>query len=250
MQEDDDGKEYVCCFASSGLSASQRNYHIVRLELLAFVYACGKFHEWLGSISFIWQTDCRAHQYLLDAKESSNQTIARYSLFLSDYVFKVEWVPGLKMIADPFSRMVLLPAGREAMSLAEICFGDEFGKRIFAEKSGSKAQALNTPVLFYTPVTFMRLCDEVMLDIELEGGMSSERLIRHCLVPVTKEHKRLMENCEDGREDVFEISTAYMEKVDLQQSEVEPEVREGAPDLKPIFTKGEEGKLEALKCVR
>ena len=54
VQEDDDGKEYVCCFASSGLSASQQNYHIVRLELLAFVYACGKFHEWLGSISFIW----------------------------------------------------------------------------------------------------------------------------------------------------------------------------------------------------
>jgi len=84
VQEDDDGKEYVCCFASSGLSASQRNYHIVRLELLAFVYACGKFHEWLGSISFIWRTDCRAHQYLLNAKESPNQTIARYSLFLSD----------------------------------------------------------------------------------------------------------------------------------------------------------------------
>ena len=200
------------------------------MELLAFVYACGKFYEWLGSISFIWRTDCRAYQYLLDVKESPNQTIARYSLFLSDYVFKVEWVPSLKMIADPFSRMMLLPAGREAMSLAEICFGEEFGKRIFAEKSGSKA--LNTLVLFYTPVTFMRLCDEVMLDVELEGGMSSKRLIRHCLVPVTKEHgcliesceneredikehKRLMENGEDRREDVFDISTAYMEKVEL-----------------------------------
>jgi len=272
VQEDDDGKEYVCCFASSGLSASQRNYHIVRLELLAFVHACGKFHEWLGSISFIWRTDCRAHQYLLDAKESPNQTIARYSLFLSDYVFKVEWVLGLKMIADPFSRMVLLPAGREAMSLVEICFGDEFGKRIFAEKSGGKA--LSTPILFYTPVAFMRLCDEVVLDVELEGGMSSERLIQHCMVPVTKEHTRLttdkhlmencedgredvkehkclMENCEDGREDVFDISTAYMEKVDLLQSEVhKPEVYEGAPDLKPLLTKGEEIKLEALKHVR
>jgi len=257
VQEDDDGKEYVCCFASSGLSASQQNYHIVRLELLVFVYACGKFHEWLGSISFTWRTDCRAHQYLLDAKESPNQTIARYSLFLSDYIFKVEWVPGVKMIADPFSRMVLLPAGREAMSLAEICFGDEFGKRIFAEKSSGKA--LNTPVLFYTPVTFMRLCDETMLDVELEEGMSSERLTRYCMVPVTKEHKRLtmdkrlIENCADGREDVFDISMTYMEKVDLLQSEVEPEVYEPEvheEDLKPLLTKGEEIKLEALKHVR
>lgn len=45
VQEDEEGKQYVCCFASSGLSAAQRNYHIVRLELLAFVYACSKFHE-------------------------------------------------------------------------------------------------------------------------------------------------------------------------------------------------------------
>jgi len=140
-----------------------------------------------------------------------------------DASFKVEWVPGLKMIADPFSRMVLLPTGRKAMSLAEICFGDEFGKRIFAEKSGGKAQALSTLVLFYTPVTFMRLCDEAVLDVELEGGISSERLIRHCMVPVTREHKRpttdkhLTENGND-RENVFDISTAYMVKVDLLQS--------------------------------
>lgn len=107
----------------------------------------------------MWRTDCRAHQFLLDAKESPNKTIARYSLFLSDYNFKLEWVPGLKMIADPFSRMMLLPAGREAIYLPEICFG-KFGKRIHADKAGGKAQ--DTPVLLYTPVTVMMLCDEVV----------------------------------------------------------------------------------------
>ena len=45
--EADEGSEYLCCFASCGLTTAQKNYHIVRLELLALVFACGKFHEWL-----------------------------------------------------------------------------------------------------------------------------------------------------------------------------------------------------------
>ena len=68
VQEDEDGKAYICACASSGLSVAQKNYHIVRLELLALVFACGKFHEWLGSVSFVWRTDCRAHQYLEQSK--------------------------------------------------------------------------------------------------------------------------------------------------------------------------------------
>ena len=30
----------------------ERNYHLVRLELLAFVFACGKFRYWLAEYDF------------------------------------------------------------------------------------------------------------------------------------------------------------------------------------------------------
>ena len=42
-----DGLDYVCAYASAGLAPAQKNYYIVRLELLAFVFACGKFYDWL-----------------------------------------------------------------------------------------------------------------------------------------------------------------------------------------------------------
>ena len=123
VQEDPmDGRAYICACASSGLSSAQRNYHIVRLELLAIVFACGKFHDWLASVHFLWRTDCRAHQYLEQSQLSTNQTIAQYSLTLQEYSFAVEWIPGMKMIADPFSRMVLLRARQEAFTLSEILF--------------------------------------------------------------------------------------------------------------------------------
>ena len=45
VQTDEDGKDYVCAYASAGLTSSQRNYDIVRLELLGFVFACCKFYD-------------------------------------------------------------------------------------------------------------------------------------------------------------------------------------------------------------
>ena len=95
VQTGPDGLDYVCAYASSGLTPAQRNYHIVRLELLAFVYACGKFYDWLAGISCIWCSDCRVHEFLHRAKSSSNSTIARYVLTLSEFDFCTEWIPGV-----------------------------------------------------------------------------------------------------------------------------------------------------------
>jgi len=54
VQKDKERKEYVCAYASSGLTGAQKNYHIVRLELLVLVYACGKFYDWLSGVRFVW----------------------------------------------------------------------------------------------------------------------------------------------------------------------------------------------------
>ena len=190
----------------------------------------------------------------MDSKESLNQTIARYSRFLSDYNFKVEWVPAQKMIADPFSSMMLLPAGREAMCLPEICFG-KFGKRIHVDKAGGKAE--DTPVLFYTPVTVMMLCDEVVEDMELVDGMNEQKLIRHCAVPVTADYFRTTGRSK-GEEECFDVCAEYLEPCDTFLTNAEPnapqlELENDQQDIKafkPLLSKTEEIKIEALKSVR
>ncbi|KAF8424375.1 hypothetical protein EV426DRAFT_716995 [Tirmania nivea] len=155
-------------------------------------------------------------------RDSPNQTIARYSLFLSDYSFEVEWVPEVKMIADPLSRMVLLPAGKEAMSLPEICFGEKFGKPIHADKSGGKALNADFPLLFYVPLTEINLCEDIRT-----------------------EHQREEEQEE---EDLLPVSTDYVE-LDMLTTAAQTSSQEAALE-KPLLTKSEEIKLQALKLVR
>ena len=64
----DDTKDYVCAYNSAGLTTAQKNYHIVWLELLDFVDTCQKFYDWLAGIPFVWQSDCRVHEFLHEAK--------------------------------------------------------------------------------------------------------------------------------------------------------------------------------------
>lgn len=101
----DDGKEYVCAFASPGLTSAHRNYPPVRLEALAFVFVLSKFHNWLETIEFTWRTDAKAHKYITDNRLSPNRALARYCVGLQAFRFDIQWIPRLKMIADPFSRL-------------------------------------------------------------------------------------------------------------------------------------------------
>ena len=178
VQTDEDGCDYVCAYASAGLTPAQHNYHIVRLELLAFVFACGKFFDWLAGIQFVWRSDCRAHEFLHAAKTSPNPTIARYALTLAEFNFTVEWIPGLTMIADSFSRLMLAPCSApEAISLPEIVFGVDMGKRIQAAE----------PLLLFVPGESLVVDMPLALEIEDElDGWISVDVVGHAEVPVTK----------------------------------------------------------------
>ena len=83
----------------------------MRLEALAFIFVLSKFYDWLETNKFIWRTDARAHKYIMDNKFSPNQVLARYFVGLQGFRFKVEWISGLKTIADPLSRMVVVGDG-------------------------------------------------------------------------------------------------------------------------------------------
>ena len=147
----DENKEYVCAFASAGLTAAQKNYPPVRLEALAFVFALAKFYDWLDMNEFTWRTDAKAHKYITDNKLSPNPALVRYFVGLQAFRFTVEWIPGLKMIADPFSRMVIVKGDQQAFSVREfevlrkLVFGDDLGQRLLNRSEASTATSSGVP---------------------------------------------------------------------------------------------------------
>ena len=137
----------------------------MRLELLAFVFACGKFYDWLAGISVVWRSECMAHEFLHMAGSSTNPTIARYTLTLAELNFSVKWIPGLTMIADRFSRLVLARCdAAEAVSLPEVVFGLDLGKRIHATKRGASSM----PLLLYAPTTALVIESPLVVAVEDE----------------------------------------------------------------------------------
>lgn len=118
-----DGKEYVCAFASAGLTPAMHNYPTIRLEALAFIFVLSKFYDWLEGTEFVWRTDAKAHKYIIDNRHSPNPALNRYFIGLQAFHFRVEWIPGLRMIADTFSRMVVVEDGQEVVDTARLVFG-------------------------------------------------------------------------------------------------------------------------------
>ena len=185
VQTDEDGKGYVCAYASAGLTSAQRNYHIVHLELLAFVFARGKFYDWLAGISFVWRSDCRAHEFLHKARLSTNPTIARYSLTLAEFDFTVEWFPEVQMIADSFSRMTLVASegSGKALSLPEIVFEKTVGERLRKAKAEVKSEV---SLLMFEPVARVVLVEPCLVEFENDGGTEwySAEILGKAEVPV------------------------------------------------------------------
>jgi hypothetical protein len=147
----ENNQEYVCAYASAGLSTAQVNYHIARLEALAFVWSCGRFNEWLSAQPFTWRTDARANKFIQDTKFSHNPALCRYSLVLQAYKYEVEWIPGIRLIADALSRLVLTSVKTECITLPELVFGKDLGPAIYAEKHapnpGSSVSLASVPIL-------------------------------------------------------------------------------------------------------
>ena len=82
------------------------------------------------------------------------------------------------------------------------------GKRIFAEKAGRKL--IQNHLLFYTPQSQIKLCEEIKKEEEFEDGVRRERVICHYVVPIN-------ERASEGLKDVFEISTSRIKDIPLFQ---------------------------------
>lgn len=103
-QKDTTNKEIPICFFSKKLSASKCNYSTTHREFLAVVEAIHFFKPYLMHRKFLLRTD---HQALTALKHTRNQNslLLRWSLFLADFTFDIEYIKGEVNPADALSRV-------------------------------------------------------------------------------------------------------------------------------------------------
>lgn len=83
-QLDDNGNEYAIHMASRTLHASEKNYFTTEIELLAIIWALGKFRSYIMGNKVTIKTDHRALSFLFKCKALSGR-LMRWALAIQDY---------------------------------------------------------------------------------------------------------------------------------------------------------------------
>lgn len=114
LQKQANGHLAPVSYYSQSTNKAEGNYHSFELEMLAVVRSIERFHVYLYGLIFTVITDCHSLVYALN-KANLNQRIARWTLKLQDYYFKVQHRDSRQMAhVDALSRIA---AHIEAMPL-------------------------------------------------------------------------------------------------------------------------------------
>jgi transposase InsO family protein len=109
LQKQQSGNWHPVAYGAKSMSVTEQRYAQIEKELLALVYGCVKFHQYVyGLKNLILETD---HKPLISiAKKPLNELtprLQRLMIKLQRYQFKIEWCPGKYLvIADTLSRSV------------------------------------------------------------------------------------------------------------------------------------------------
>lgn len=103
-QKDERGRERMIAAFSKNFDKCQMNYSVTDKELLGVVKGIENFRHYLLGKEFTLRTDHRALTYLWQTKTPGSR-LMRWSLKLSEYTFKLEYIKGEDNIADGLSRM-------------------------------------------------------------------------------------------------------------------------------------------------
>lgn len=95
----------VIAYASRSLKSAETRYPVIELELLAIVWAVKHFRPYLYGRKFKIFTDHRPLVYLFSLNDPASR-LMKFRLFLEEYDFEIEYVPGRNnAAADALSRL-------------------------------------------------------------------------------------------------------------------------------------------------
>lgn len=104
LQKQKDNRWALIAFFSQSTNQVEKKYHSFELEMLAIVRAIERYHLYLYGINFTVITDCNALVYAVN-KANLNPRIAKWTLTLQNYHFKLVHRPGNRMLhVDALSR--------------------------------------------------------------------------------------------------------------------------------------------------
>ena len=107
-QRDENGRDYVCYYASRTLKASETHYSISELECLAVLWSILKFYVFLYGRHFTLITDHSALTWLFSSKKLCAR-LERWSIQLQTFDFSIIHRKGrIHSNVDALSRPVLL----------------------------------------------------------------------------------------------------------------------------------------------
>lgn len=108
LQKQSSGSWTPVAYFSQSTNIAESKYHSFELEMLAIVRAVERFHIYLYGLQFTVVTDCNALVFAVN-KANLNPRIARWTLALQNYSFKVAHRPGKRMAhVDALSRQISL----------------------------------------------------------------------------------------------------------------------------------------------
>jgi RNA:NAD 2'-phosphotransferase (TPT1/KptA family) len=100
-----EGEERIIACGGRQLRKAEENYTITELELLSVIEAVGKYRHYLLGKEFTIRSDHLSLRFVDSLKDSGMGRLHRWSIYLSAFKFKIEYLKGvLNPVADALSR--------------------------------------------------------------------------------------------------------------------------------------------------
>ncbi|KAL7630558.1 UNVERIFIED_CONTAM: hypothetical protein RMT77_019250 [Armadillidium vulgare] len=166
LQKDEEGTERPVSFASRTLTKSEKNYSITEMEALGIVFALKKFKNMINRYPITVKCDHTAAIAIFAKKDYPSARLARWSLIVSDFCPRFEYIKGKKnQVADFLSRYI--PEDKEDTGDVESEESEESIDYIKQESLKSVALALDAHIISMAQKTCPKL---KFLYNELERG--------------------------------------------------------------------------------
>lgn len=172
-----DGVDRPIMFASSSLTAAQKNYAQLHREALAIIFAVKKFHKYVYGKSFTIYSDHQPLREIFNENKSTpvaNGRLQRWAIFLAAYDYKIVYKKGSKLgNADALSRLPL-PSENDVNHQSINTFSEQKytdSKEIAAETKDD--EILSQICVFVQNNWPMQMSDEIRLYFH-------KKIVAHC----------------------------------------------------------------------